>query len=83
MKITVIITRKVEVDEEDTSKNEVFPRFILRDELIEVSKIENVGDTVVNFILTDNEEHVLLNVPTDAYRIYNVGEHVSELEKII
>ncbi len=65
MKLRVL--KNVDVDMDKTKLREVWPRYLHRNDVINVDRIESLDDKVVNLVLDDGD--VLLEVPKNAFTI--------------
>jgi hypothetical protein len=65
MKLRVL--KNVDVDMDKTKLREVWPRYLHRNDVIDVDRIESLDDNVVNLVLDDGD--VLLEVPKNAFTI--------------
>ena len=65
MKLRVL--KNVDVDMDKTKLREVWPRYLHRNDVINVDRIESLDDKVVNLVLDDGD--VLLEVPKNVFTI--------------
>lgn len=65
MKLRVL--KNVDVDMDKTKLREVWPKYLHRNDVINVDRIESLDDKVVNLVLDDGD--VLLEVPKNAFTI--------------
>jgi hypothetical protein len=61
------LLKNVDVDLDKTKLREVWPRYLHRNDVINVDRIESLDDKVVNLVLDDGD--VLLEVPKNAFTI--------------
>ena len=61
------ITQNVDVDIEKTRINEIWPKYLQRNDILRVDKIESVSKDTVNLVLDDGD--TLLNVPNTVYSV--------------
>jgi len=61
------LLKNVDVDMDKTKLREVWPRYLHRNDVINVDRIESLDDKVVNLVLDDGD--VLLEVPKNAFTI--------------
>jgi len=59
------LLKNVDVDMDKTKLREVWPRYLHRNDVINVDRIESLDDKVVNLVLNDGD--VLLEVPKNAF----------------
>jgi hypothetical protein len=64
MKIRFI--KNLDVDMDKTNLKEVWPRYIHRNDIYDVDRIESIDHRIVNLVL-DNKD-VLLEVPIDSFQ---------------
>jgi len=59
------LLKNIDVDMDKTKLREVWPRYLHRNDVIDVDRIESLDDKVVNLVLDDGD--VLLEVPKNAF----------------
>jgi hypothetical protein len=59
------MTRNVDVDVDKPRLNEVWPKYLSRNDMFRIDKVEDVGDDVVNLVLDNGD--VLLEVPKNSF----------------
>lgn len=63
MKIKIL--KNIDVDIDKTRLNEVWPKYLFKNDIIDVEKIESISDIYVNLVLSDGD--VLLEVPKNTF----------------
>lgn len=61
------ILTDIDVDIDKTKLREVWPKYLRRNDIVRVDRIESLNDKVVNLVLDDGD--VLLDVPKNAFSI--------------
>jgi len=61
----ILMTRNVDVDVDKPRLNEVWPKYLSRNDMFRIDKVEDVGDDVVNLVLDNGD--VLLEVPKNSF----------------
>ena len=61
------ILTDIDVDIDKTKLREVWPKYLRRNDIVRVDRIESLNDSVVNLVLDDGD--VLLDVPKNAFSI--------------
>jgi hypothetical protein len=63
--------RSVDVDVDKPRLNEVWPKYLSRNDMFTIDKIEDISDDVVNLVLDNGD--VLLQVPKNSFS-YKINE---------
>lgn len=63
MKIKML--KNIDIDIDKTKLHEVWPKYIYRNDIFNVDKIESIDHDTVNLVLDDGD--VLLEVPTNSF----------------
>jgi hypothetical protein len=61
--------RSVDVDVDKPRLNEVWPKYLSRNDIFTIDKIEDISDDVVNLVLDNGD--VLLEVPKNSFSYKN------------
>lgn len=62
----IVIIENVYIDIDKTRLREVWPKYLLRNDVFNINRIEEISDTNVNLVLDDGD--VLLEVPRNSFR---------------
>lgn len=63
MKIKIL--KNVDVDIDKTRLQEVWPKYLSKNDILDVEKVEFINDASVNLVLSDGD--ILLEVPKTAF----------------
>ena len=63
MKIKIL--KNVDIDTDKTRLQEVWPKYLSKNDIFEVEKVEFISDASVNLVLSDGD--ILLEVPKTAF----------------
>jgi hypothetical protein len=63
MKIKIL--KNVDIDIDKTRLQEVWPKYLSKNDIFEVEKVEFISDASVNLVLSDGD--ILLEVPKTAF----------------
>lgn len=63
MKIKIL--KNVDIDIDKTRLQEVWPKYLSKNDIFEVEKVEFISDTSVNLVLFDGD--ILMEVPKNAF----------------
>lgn len=63
--------RNIDVDVDKPRLREVWPKYLSRNDMFNIDKIEDIGDDVVNLVLDNGD--VLLEVPKNSFT-YKLNE---------
>jgi hypothetical protein len=63
MKIKIL--KNVDIDIDKTRLQEVWPKYLSKNDVFEVEKVEFISDTSVNLVLFDGD--ILMEVPKNAF----------------
>jgi len=63
------ILTDIDVDIDKTKLREVWPKYLRRNDVVHVNRIESLNDKVVNLVLDDGD--VLLDVPNNVFSVTN------------
>lgn len=61
----ILMIRNVDVDVDKPRLNEVWPKYLSRNDSFSIDKIEEIGNDVVNLVLDNGD--VLLEVPKNSF----------------
>lgn len=61
----ILMLRNVDVDVDKPRLNEVWPKYLSRNDMFSIDKIEDIGNDVVNLVLDNGD--VLLEVPKNSF----------------
>lgn len=67
----ILMTRNVDVDVDKPRLKEVWPKYLSRNDMFNIDKIEDIGNDVVNLVLDNGD--VLLEVPKNSFS-YKINE---------
>ena len=67
----ILMIRSVDVDVDKPRLNEVWPKYLSRNDMFTIDKIEDISDDVVNLVLDNGD--VLLQVPKNSFS-YKINE---------
>ena len=59
--------KNVDIDIDKTRLREVWPKYLSRNDIFNINKIEEISDTNVNLVLDDGD--VLLEVPKNSFTL--------------
>jgi len=65
----ILMIRSVDVDVDKPRLNEVWPKYLSRNDIFTIDKIEDISDDVVNLVLDNGD--VLLEVPKNSFSYKN------------
>ena len=63
MKIKIL--KNVDIDIDKTRLQEVWPKYLSKNDVFEVEKVEFISDASVNLVLSDGD--ILMDVPKNAF----------------
>jgi hypothetical protein len=63
MKIKIL--KNVDIDIDKTRLQEVWPKYLSKNDIFEVEKVEFISDASVNLVLSDGD--ILMEVPKNAF----------------
>lgn len=63
MKIKIL--KNVDIDIDKTRLQEVWPKYLSKNDIFDVEKVESISDASVNLVLSDGD--ILLEVPKTAF----------------
>jgi len=61
----ILMLRNVDVDVDKPRLKEVWPKYLSRNDMFSIDKIEDIGNDVVNLVLDNGD--VLLEVPKNSF----------------
>lgn len=61
----ILMIRNVDVDVDKTRLKEVWPKYLHRNDMFDIDKIEDISDTSANLVLDNGD--VLLEVPKNSF----------------
>jgi len=61
------ILTNIDVDIDKTKLREVWPKYLRRNDVVHVDRIESLNDKIVNLVLDDGD--VLLDVPNNVFSV--------------
>lgn len=67
----ILMLRNIDVDVDKPRLNEVWPKYLSRNDMFNIDKIEDIGNDVVNLVLDNGD--VLLEVPKNSFT-YKLNE---------
>jgi hypothetical protein len=63
MKIKIL--KNIDIDIDKTRLQEVWPKYLSKNDIFDIEKIESLNDMTVNLVLSDGD--ILLEVPKNAF----------------
>lgn len=63
----IVMIKNVDIDIDKTRLREVWPKYLSRNDIFNINKIEEISDTNVNLVLDDGD--VLLEVPKNSFTL--------------
>jgi hypothetical protein len=63
MKIKIL--KNIDIDIDKTRLQEVWPKYLSKNDIFDVEKVESISDSSVNLVLSDGD--ILLEVPKTAF----------------
>jgi hypothetical protein len=63
----IVMIKNVDIDIDKTRLREVWPKYLSRNDVFNINKIEEISDTNVNLVLDDGD--VLLEVPKNSFTL--------------
>lgn len=67
----ILMLRNIDVDVDKPRLKEVWPKYLSRNDMFNIDKIEDIGNDVVNLVLDNGD--VLLEVPKNSFT-YKLNE---------